>query len=91
VLDISEARAQYARCLEICADSQSLGGRKLRELADVLSSHRGNGSMPVTLRYKRVDAEASLPLGESWKVQASDDLVLKLMDRFGAKAVALRY
>jgi DNA polymerase-3 subunit alpha len=57
----------------------------------VLKSHRGNGSMAVTLRYRRPDAEACLTFGDSWKVQASDDLVLKLLDRFGAGAVALRY
>jgi DNA polymerase-3 subunit alpha len=91
VMDISEARAQYARCLEISGDSQSLGGRRLRELVEVLKSHRGNGSMAVTLRYRRPDAEACLTFGDSWKVQASDDLVLKLLDRFGAGAVALRY
>ena len=91
VMDICEARAQYARCLEIRCDSQALAGRRLKQLAELLSSHRGDASLPVTLRYRRQDAEASLPFGAGWQVQASDELVLKLMDQFGVQAVALRY
>ncbi|NVK42208.1 MAG: DNA polymerase III subunit alpha [Oceanospirillaceae bacterium] len=91
VLAIPEARAQYARCLEIRCVSQDIAGRRLRQLADILEAYRGDASLPVRLRYRREDAEASLPFGERWQVEASDDLVLRLKDQFGEKAVSLCY
>ena len=91
VLDIPQARAQYANSVEISCDASHLAGRRLKELSDILQSYRGNGSLPVTLRFRREDAAATLKLGSGWAVQANDDLIIKLMDKFGGDAVRLRY
>lgn len=91
VLDIPQARAQYARSVEIACDASQLAGRRMKELADILAAYRGDGSLPVTVRYRGADALATVQLGEQWAVQANDDLIIRLMDQFGGKAVALRY
>jgi DNA polymerase-3 subunit alpha len=43
------------------------------------------------LRYHRSDAAATLVLGEQWQVQANDELLIALMDKFGHEAVSLTY
>ena len=91
VLNISQARAQYASSVEISCEAAQLAGRRIRELSDILSQYRGDGSLPVTLRFRREDAKATLKLGQSWSVQANDELIIKLMDQFGGDAVSLRY
>ncbi|MGB0466152.1 MAG: DNA polymerase III subunit alpha [Pontibacterium sp.] len=91
VLDIPQARAQYAKSVEVFCTTAQLTGRRLKQLADTLGAFQGNETVPVTLRYQRDDAQASLKLGDQWAVQASDELLIKLMDQFGSDAVSLRY
>ncbi|WP_027858821.1 DNA polymerase III subunit alpha [Marinobacterium jannaschii] len=91
VLNIAQARAQYATCIEISCDRSQLAGRRITELSDLLRQYHGDGTLPIQLRYRREDALASLQLAPEWAVQANDDLLLALMDRFGGNAVRMRY
>ena len=91
VLNIAQARAQYATCIEIRCDRSQLAGRRMGELSDLLKQYHGDGTLPIRLRYQREDAVASLQLAPEWAVQANDDLLLALMDRFGGDAVRMRY
>ncbi len=91
VLDIPQARALYAKSVEIACDAAQLAGRRMKQLEDTLAQYRGDGSLPVTIRYRRADAVGTLTLGENWAVQANDELIIKLMDQFGGGTVVLRY
>ncbi|MGB0733513.1 MAG: DNA polymerase III subunit alpha, partial [Pontibacterium sp.] len=91
VMDIASARAIFAQGVEVKCSHSQLNNRTLKQLSDTLSQYRGDGSLPVVLRYQREDAAADLILGDEWAVQANDDLMLGLMELFGSQAVSLRY
>ncbi len=91
VLSIPQARSQYASGVQVICEGSQLGQRKLKELQALLQEHKGDGSLPVKLRYHRSDAAATLVLGEQWQVQANDELLIALMDKFGHEAVSLTY
>ena len=91
VLNIPQARAQYASGVQVACDRSHFTGRKLKELQELLGTYKGDGSLPVKLRYQREDALGTLRLGDQWQVQASDDLLIALMERFGHEAVELTY
>jgi len=91
VLSISQARAQYASALEVKCDASQLAGRRVKELQELLGSYKAEQGIPMQLRYRRPDAEATLTLGDAWRVEANDDLLIALMERFGSDAVALTY
>ncbi|WP_286236831.1 DNA polymerase III subunit alpha [Neptuniibacter halophilus] len=91
VLSIPQARAQYASGVQVRCQAGQFAGRRLQELQNLLQSHRGQGGLPLRLRYQREDAEATLVLGDNWRVEASDELLIALMERFGSDAVRLTY
>lgn len=91
VLSIPQARAQYASGVLVKCEESHFSGRRLKEFEGLISDFRGDGSLPLRLRYCRPDAEATLSLGEDWQVEASDDLLIALMERFGSDAVSLTY
>jgi len=91
VMDIPTARARYARCLQISCATEQLNRRGLKQLNETLARYRGDGSLAVSLRYRREDAEGSVWLGDAHKVQASDELMLALLDQFGTGSVQTLY
>lgn len=91
VLSIPQARAQYASGVQVVCEGSQLGQRNLKELETLLHSHKGDGSLPVKLRYQRSDAAATIVLGEQWQVQANDELLIALMEKFGHESVSLTY
>lgn len=91
VLDIPQARSQYASGVEVKCQSSHFAGRRLKELQELLQAYKGDGALPLKFSYKRADASATLVLGDEWQVQANDDLLIALMERFGSEAVSLTY
>ena len=91
VLTIPLARAQYARGVQVVADESHFKGRKLKEFEGLLNNYKLGGALPIKVKYQREDAEAILTLGDDWLVQANDELLIDLMDRFGHDAVSLTY
>ena len=62
------------------------------KLKVLLSPHRQtNQGSRVNIRYGLTEAEATLSLGESWKVNPSDDLLGSLKREFGEKRVKIDY
>ncbi|MDX2422217.1 MAG: DNA polymerase III subunit alpha [Amphritea sp.] len=91
VVDVTQCRARYGRHIEVDCDASQLKERSLKAFGELLEGHKGRVTMPVALRYKSVDASATLCLGEAWQVQPTDELLLKLKDQFGGDAVRIRY
>ncbi|MEH6575840.1 MAG: DNA polymerase III subunit alpha [Amphritea sp.] len=91
VINITQARARYARCIEIACDAGQLKERDLRAYEKLLQSHQSQSKLNVALRYQRKDARATICLGESWQAEPNDDLLLQLKDLFGGDAVNIRY
>lgn len=91
VLTIPQARAQYASGVQVVCNEGHFSGRRMKEFEALLNAHKLGGDLPMKIRYLRKDAEAVLTLGDQWKVQASDELLIALMERFGHESVSLTY
>ena len=91
VLNIPQARAQYASMVRVVCNEKAFAGRRLKEFTELLKAYQGREALPLSLHYQREDAEASLILGDQWRVAASDDLMIALAERFGNDAVSLVY
>jgi DNA polymerase-3 subunit alpha len=90
-MTIPQARSLYASGVQVVATASHFSGRKLKEFETLLNGYKIGGQLPVKVLYKREDAEAVLTLGDSWRVQASDELLIALMERFGHESVSLSY
>ncbi len=92
VLSMAQARAQYASCVEVRCDRGQFGRQTLKQLVQTLERRRSaQNGVPVRLHYRREDAEGPLWLGEAWKVEACDELVIALKEQFGNDRVSLCY
>jgi DNA polymerase-3 subunit alpha len=93
VMSLAEARAARSRGLELRLTGARLGIRFAQELQQLLAAHRPatGGGCPVRVRYRGIGAEATLRLGEGWRVQASDELLKRLRQQYGSEAVEVLY
>ncbi len=77
--DIDQARARYARGLEIDVDEQRAGNGFISSLSEALQPFR-EGKCPVWINYRRKDANARMSLGEEWRVRPTDELLHRLRE-----------
>jgi DNA polymerase-3 subunit alpha len=90
IYDITEARQRFARRLEIQLDASQAANGFLSELNQVLNPFR-EGDCPVWISYQKQGASAKLSLGDSWKVQPSDELINRLTGLTGEQQVQMIY
>ncbi len=89
ILSIDEARATYARGIEI--DLQRGGnGSVSRGLAEALAPFR-SGECPVWINYRGAGAAARMRLGQEWRVRPTDELLGRLGALAGANGVRVLY
>ncbi len=86
VFDLEQARARYAKCLELSINGQANAGR----LKQILSAYQP-GSCPVLIHYRNQDAEVDIPLPEAQSVRLSDTLIQSLEEWLSAHNVAVMY
>jgi DNA polymerase-3 subunit alpha len=93
VLSLAEARASRSRGVELRLEGARLGARFAQDLQQLLVSHKpvGGSGCPVRVRYRSASAEATLRLGDGWRVQASDELLKRLRQQYGSEAVEVLY
>jgi DNA polymerase-3 subunit alpha len=90
ILDIDQAREQYARRLEIGVDGARVGNGFPSSLAQVLEPFR-EGRCQVCLEYRGGAALAKLLLGPEWRVRPSDLLLHRLREIAGEDKVRVVY
>lgn len=90
VMDIATARIHYGRqfVLSLTTPKQQIG---VKELKDLLSSHRSDAGLPLTVRYMGGGIGCEILLGNAWRVSPSDGLQSGLAARLGEDAVAIEY
>nr|AQQ74531.1 hypothetical protein [uncultured bacterium] len=88
ILGIDEARALYAKGLEIDlgTDFNGVG----RSLAQVLEPFRA-GPCPVWINYRGRQASARMSLGQGWRVTPTDELLHRLTEVAGTDRVRVVY
>ena len=95
VFTIDEARAKYARCLEVSLratpDNAELAPRLKTLIAPFRAEAPDCARVPVRLSYRTVSARGCVNLPEDWSLQPSDELLIKLRDEFGGESVRYLY
>jgi DNA polymerase-3 subunit alpha len=94
VMSLTEARVNRSRGLEVRVNAATAGSRFIQELHQLLSGHRpakDSAGTVVRLHYCRPDVEATLRLGDGWRVNPSEELLKRLRQQLGKEAVEVLY
>ena len=93
ILDVDQAREQYARRLVLrWPDAGSNGdARKLVSAIEQALRPSKGGRCSVAIRYRREDAAVYLQFGEEWTVRPSRELIERLGTIVGREGVELVY
>jgi DNA polymerase III subunit alpha len=90
VFSIEQARAQFARDLELTVSNEGSLNGFIGELEHILKPFR-QGGCRINIRYRNRRAQARLALGDTWRVRPSDELLHRLQMLAGDNNVRLRY
>ncbi|SDW52111.1 DNA polymerase III subunit alpha [Marinobacter mobilis] len=90
VMDVASARQKFSRGLKLALASSQLQNGMLDKLDGILRPYRCEGS-PVWIEYRSDQAQTRIELGESWRIQPNDELLLELKYLVGDRAVELVY
>ncbi|MGB1238248.1 MAG: DNA polymerase III subunit alpha [Pseudomonadales bacterium] len=91
LLSVPQARAQYAHSVKVRCDRGNFKGRKLSALKQLLQGHVNNQGLALALDLDIGEANGLLTLGDAWRVDASDELIIALTEFFGEGSVKLHY
>jgi len=94
VMTLAEARTNRSRGLEIRVDAASMAPRFVHDLKQLLEGHRpaaGQKGAVIRLHYRRPDVEATLRLGDDWRVNPGEDLLKRLRQQLGKESVQVLY
>ena len=87
VMDIAQARIQFAQALRI----EMKQGFDLKQFQSALDGHINPDGCPLVVQYQGATAAAELRLADQWRVNPDDVLQQKLVDMFSQKQVAVVY
>lgn len=90
VMDVATARQSFSRGIRLSLQASQLQNGLLDKLDTTLRPFRNDGS-PVWIEYRSDQACTRIELGESWKVQPDDSLLLELRYLVGDNQVELVY
>ncbi|WP_404363505.1 DNA polymerase III subunit alpha [Marinobacter sp.] len=90
VMDVATARQRFSRGLQLALREEQLQNGLLEKLDETLRPFRCEGS-PVWIDYQSDAASTRIQLGESWRVQPNDNLLMELRYLVGDQAVELVY
>lgn len=90
VRDLTQARQNYASCLTLRVNSQTLDEPLTDRLEQILTGARG-GTCPVSMVYLQPRNRARFALGQSWQVAPSDELLEALREQLGHEQVVIEY
>jgi DNA polymerase-3 subunit alpha len=90
IYNIDQARAAFAKHLEIDVQAAWAGNGFVRELQDILKPVTP-GSCPVLLRYQSDAAEAEIALGQEWRIMPTGSVLEQLTQLAGQEHVRLIY
>ncbi len=89
-MSLDQARAVYVRGLLLKLAAEQISDETMHNLYGILSHYR-NGNCPVFITYEGGEANAKLVLGDEWKVEPKEELLVKLKDQFGDTAACFVY
>ncbi|WAK00729.1 DNA polymerase III subunit alpha [Methylobacter sp. YRD-M1] len=87
---MDQARDAFARGIQLTWQAEEHGDTFLQRLGAVLKPFKGGGC-PVLINYKSAMAKAAVRLGDEWRVQATDELIMRLKRLPEASEVEVKY
>ena len=87
IMDIAQARIQFARMLRI-EINQTVD---VKQLQAALDPHLNAQGCPLVVHYQSATAAAELRFGDAWRVNPDDELQQKLVEMFSSRQVAVVY
>ncbi|MGX9460981.1 DNA polymerase III subunit alpha [Shewanella sp. A14] len=88
IIEIGEARSHFARAVEINIHANDITSDWLETFEQTLTPWR-NGAVPVVIHYSKPEASGKLTLGDEWRVNPSDELMLSLESMLGSNNVKI--
>ncbi|KAF0192599.1 MAG: DNA polymerase III subunit alpha [Gammaproteobacteria bacterium] len=90
IMDIDQARAVFAKGVQVNVDDSLAGNGFVQSLARTLQPFR-EGGCPVRVHYLGQSARADLVLGQEWRVKPTDELLHRLGELAGSDRVCVLY
>ncbi|MDD8057546.1 MULTISPECIES: DNA polymerase III subunit alpha [Shewanella] len=90
VIDIGEARSHFAKAVEINVQGNDINPEWLDTFEQTLTPWR-NGAVPVVINYIKPEASGKITLGDEWRVNPSDELMLSLERLLGSHNVKITF
>lgn len=92
LFNLPAARSHYASMLKIACNGQSDAAKLTTILAPYRKSEISDKKLcPIKIEYHNKSSQASLMLGESWRVELQDDLIQHLEDWLSKENVKILY
>ncbi|MCG9696159.1 DNA polymerase III subunit alpha [Shewanella sp. Isolate11] len=90
IIDMGEARSHFAHAVEVDVDATAVDPQWLNRFQEALTPWKA-GSVPVVLNYAQPQAKAQFKLGDEWRVNPSDELMLALETLTGSDKVRILF
>ncbi|UAL45034.1 DNA polymerase III subunit alpha [Shewanella inventionis] len=90
VIEIGEARSHFAKAVEINVQGNEVTPEWLEQFEQTLTPWR-NGAVPVVINYVKPEASGKITLGDEWRVNPSDELMLALESMLGSNNVKITF
>lgn len=91
VLDLDQARAEYARRLVLQLNAEQCAAGIVRQLNRALAEYRTEGRCAVWVEYHGSGARVELAFGPHWQIKPGEALLKRLRELIGDDRVRLRY
>ncbi|MGE6567166.1 DNA polymerase III subunit alpha [Shewanella vesiculosa] len=88
IIEIGEARSHFAKAVAINVHGNDVTQAWLETFEQTLTPWR-NGVVPVTINYAQDHASGKITLGDEWRVNPSDELMLALESMLGSTNVKI--
>lgn len=88
IIEIGEARSHFAKAVELNIHADILSPEWLTNFQQILMPWK-SGAVPVVINYTKNAAAGRLVLGDEWRVNPSDDLMLALETQLGSTNVKI--
>ena len=88
IIDMGEARSHFAQAVEVDVESDSIDNQWLERFEQALLPWK-QGSVPVVINYAQPQAKAQFKLGDEWRVNPTDELMLALETLTGSDKVRI--
>ncbi|MGS0681160.1 DNA polymerase III subunit alpha [Shewanella sp. 125m-7] len=88
IIDMGEARSHFANAVEIDLQSDKVDDQWLNQFQAAVEPWKA-GAVPVVINYAQPQSQAQFTLGDNWRVNPTDELMLALESLAGSGKVRI--